>query len=224
MAHDRRRPSRDQGVVMPLSEQTRAEISRQRELYPQPRSAILPALWAVQHELGYLAPEGMEEVARILELAPSEVQAVATFYSMYFQKPAGRHTVMVCVNVACALRGADDVVAYLERALGCPSGSTTADGLFTWQSTIECLGACGYAPMMQVDHHFFENLTPAKIDAILDRVAGEAGDDGHATVQAAAVPKAPTSVAPPPAEAEGPPSDARMPGTVEGESAPGQKR
>lgn len=209
---------------MALSEQTRVEISRQKERYPSARSAILPALWAVQHELGYLAPAGMEEVARILDLAPSEVQAVATFYSMYFQKPGGRHTVMVCVNVACALRGADDVVAYLERALGCPSGRTTADGMFTWQSTIECLGACGYAPMMQVDHRFYENLTPAKIDAILDRVAGEAGDDGHATMQAVAMPKAPPSVAPPPAEAEGPPSDARMPGTVKGESVPGQKR
>jgi NADH-quinone oxidoreductase subunit E len=209
---------------VPLSEATRDEISRQKERYPSARSAILPALWAVQHELGYLAPEGMEEVARILDMAPSEVQAVATFYSMYFQRPAGRHTVMVCVNVACALRGADDVVAYLERALGCPSGSTTADGMFTWQSTIECLGACGYAPMMQIDHRFHENLTPAKIDAILDRVAGEAADDGHATTPPTAVPTAPTPVTSPPAEAEGPPSDARMPGMVEGESVPGQTR
>ena len=166
---------------MTLSATTRSRIDSLRERYPHPRSAILPCLWAVQDEHGWLPPETMGEVADLLALAPSEVQAVATFYSMYFTHPRGEHQVVVCVNAPCALRGAEDVVAYLERKLGVPSGGTTADGKFTWQSTIECLGACGYAPMMQVDHHFHENLTPDKIDSILERVAGEAGHAPAAT-------------------------------------------
>ncbi len=153
---------------MTLSAETRSQIERARDRYPQPRSAVLPALWAVQHELGHLTPEGMASVAQILDLPPSEVEAVATFYSMYFQHPHGRHEVLVCVNVSCALRGADDIVAHLERALGCASGETTADGAFTWAGTIECLGACGGAPAMQVDHRFHENLTPERVDSILD--------------------------------------------------------
>ncbi len=151
-----------------LAAETLARIEEARDRYPQPRSAVLPALWAVQHQLGLLTPEGMSEVAAILQLPPSEVEAVATFYSMYFQHPHGRHEVLVCVNVSCGLRGADDIVAYMERTLGCASGETTADGAFTWSSTIECLGACGGAPAMQVDHHFHENLTPERVDSILD--------------------------------------------------------
>ena len=114
------------------------------------------------------------EVASILGLAPSEVQAVSTFYSMYFQKPHGRHEVLVCINVSCALRGADGIVAHMERTLGCESGSTTADGEFTWASTVECLGACGGAPAMQLDHRFEENLTPERVDAIVTRIRGGA--------------------------------------------------
>ncbi len=150
---------------MPLASETVRQITALRDRYPQPRSAILPCLWAVQNEIGYLSPEGMEEVASILDLAPSEVQAVSTFYSMYFDHPAGEHQLIICVNVSCALRGADAIVEHVEQRLGCPSGGTTDDGVFTWESTVECLGACGGAPAMQVDHHFQENLTPERVDA-----------------------------------------------------------
>ena len=155
---------------MSLSSETRTAIAKQRDRYPQARSAILPALWAVQQEVGHLTPDAMSEVASLLQVAPSEVEAVSTFYSMYFQKPHGKHEVLVCINVSCALRGADDVVSHLERSLGCASGETTADGEFTWSSTVECLGACGGAPAMQVDHHFHENLTPEGVDDVLARV------------------------------------------------------
>jgi NADH-quinone oxidoreductase subunit E len=153
-----------------LTPATRTEIERQRDRYPRARSAILPALWAVQHQLGHLSPEGMAEVAGLLDLAPSEVEAVASFYSMYLDRPGGRHHVLVCINVSCALRGAEEIAAHLEGRLGCPSGATSADGEFTWEQTVECLGACGGAPAMQVDHHFQENLTPERVDAILDAV------------------------------------------------------
>jgi NADH-quinone oxidoreductase subunit E len=126
----------------------------------------------------------MAEVAQLLGLVPSDVEAVATFYSMYFQKPHGRHEVLVCINVSCALRGADDIVGHIQRSLGCPSGSTTADGAFTWASTVECLGGCGGAPMMQVDHHFHENLTPDGVDAIF---AGIRASDSNGAPAAAPV-------------------------------------
>ncbi|MFN2582026.1 MAG: NADH-quinone oxidoreductase subunit NuoE [Candidatus Dormibacteria bacterium] len=163
---------------MSLSAETRETIERARDRYPHARSAILPSLWALQHEHGHLTSEGMAEVATLLGVTPSEVEAVATFYSMYFQKPHGRHEVLVCINVSCALRGADAIVSHLEHTLHCASGATTRDGEFTWASTVECLGACGGAPAMQVDHRFEENLTPARVDDILQRV--RAGDgNGH---------------------------------------------
>ena len=165
---------------MTLREETRTAIERARDRYPLARSAILPALWAVQHEQGQITPDAMTEVAAILRVTPSEVEAVSTFYSMYFQHPHGRHEVIVCINVSCALRGADDIVGHLERSLGCASGETTADGAFTWSSTVECLGGCGGAPTMQVDHHFEENLTPDRVDEILGalRTASSVGVAG----------------------------------------------
>jgi NADH-quinone oxidoreductase subunit E len=165
---------------MTLREETRTAIERARDRYPRARSAILPALWAVQHEQGQITPDAMTEVAGILQVTPSEVEAVSTFYSMYFQHPHGRHEVIVCINVSCALRGADDIVGHLERSLGCASGETTTDGAFTWSSTVECLGGCGGAPTMQVDHHFQENLTPDRVDEILGamRSASSAGEAG----------------------------------------------
>ena len=166
---------------MTLLAATRTVIEQARDRYPRPRSAILPALWAVQHELGEITPEAMTEVAGILKVAPSEVEAVSTFYSMYFQHPHGRHEVIVCINVSCALRGAEEIVDHLETSLGCASGETTADGEFTWSSTVECLGGCGGAPTMQVDHHFVENLTPDRVDAVLGalRVDGSPVGSAH---------------------------------------------
>jgi NADH-quinone oxidoreductase subunit E len=197
-----------------LSATTRSRIESLRERYPQPRSAILPCLWAVQDECGWLPPEGMLEVAEMLALPPSEVQAVSTFYSMYFTRPQGEHFVVVCINAPCALRGADDVVAYLERKLGCPSGATTADGRFTWQSTIECLGACGGAPMMQVDHHFHENLTPDKIDSVLERVGGGPAEAAEDRLPAAAPRKPRRGRRPASAEAAGGPGADRGDGAA----------
>jgi NADH-quinone oxidoreductase subunit E len=165
---------------MTLQAATRTVIEQARDRYPRPRSAILPALWAVQHELGEITPEAMGEVAGILKVAPSEVEAVSTFYSMYFQHPHGRHEVIVCINVSCALRGAEEIVDHLETSLGCASGETTADGEFTWSSTVECLGGCGGAPTMQVDHHFVENLTPERVDAVLGGVRSGGSSAGSA--------------------------------------------
>ena len=193
---------------MALTPETRRQILAARERYPSPRSAVLPSLWAVQDELGFLTPDGLAEVADLLRLAPSEVQAVSTFYSMYFDHPAGAHHVLVCVNVSCALRGGDDIVSHLENRLGCPSGGTSADGRFTWESTVECLGACGGAPAMQVDHHFHENLTAERVDAILELVGAQpAPHERRAQVEPpASGPHPPAAETPPATTAEGPPA------------------
>jgi NADH-quinone oxidoreductase subunit E len=186
---------------MSLQAATRATIEHARDRYPHARSAILPALWAVQHELGEITPDAMGEVAGLLRVTPSEVEAVSTFYSMYFQHPHGRHEVIVCINVSCALRGADEIVEHIERRAGCRSGETTADGAFTWSSTVECLGGCGGAPTMQVDHHFQENLTNDRIDEILGalRETPPAAHGGHAVEAvgtAVVVPAAPPDTSP----------------------------
>jgi len=172
---------------MTLQAETRSAIERARDRYPRARSAILPALWAVQHEQGLITPDAMTEIAGILQVTPSDVEAVSTFYSMYFQRPHGRHEVIVCINVSCALRGAEDIVDHLERSLACASGETTADGAFTWSSTVECLGGCGGAPTMQVDHHFQENLTPGRVDQILGALRSEPTPHEQGTVQAGGV-------------------------------------
>lgn len=205
---------------MPLTGATRDRIVAIRDRYPQPRSAILPCLWEVQHEHGYLTAEGMTEVAELLRLAPSEVQAVSTFYSMYFDRPAGDHHVLVCVNVSCALRGADDIVSHLETRMGVPSGGTTADGKFTWEGTIECLGACGGAPAMQVDHHFHENLTAERVDSILERTAAKPPLHPRTASPPASGPHPPAAETPPMPTAEGPPAAAEITSATPAEVSP----
>ena len=158
---------------MALAKPTVEEIKVRAARYPSKQSAIIPALWAVQHEQGYVTKEAMGEIAQILGLPPSLIEATASFYSMFLTRPEGRHDVVICVNAPCMLRGADEMVAYLDQQLGVRDGQTTKDGAITWHSTIECLGACGGAPMMQVDHRFEENLTPERIDAIIQRLRTE---------------------------------------------------
>ena len=155
---------------MPLALGTVERIRASAARYPSKQSAILPALWAVQHEQGYVTEEAMGEIAQHLDLPPSLIEATASFYSMFLTRPEGRHEVVICVNAPCMLRGADQMAAHIERRLGVRDGQTTADGAITWHSTIECLGGCGGAPMMQVDHRFEEDLTPQKVDAIFERL------------------------------------------------------
>ena len=150
-----------------LSEQARAEIDKLRGKYPQPRSVLMPALSIAQSENGWLSPEVMLEVADYLELPPAEVAAVASFYTMYRLKPMGRYLIQVCTNISCSLLGVEHLVDYLREKLGTEEGVTTPDGKFTWV-TVECLGSCGTAPVMQVNDTYYENLTREKIDEILD--------------------------------------------------------
>ena len=154
-----------------LSEHVRAEIDRWLERFPpdQKRSAVLAALREVQHENdGYLTLEQMDAVADFLEMPKIAVYEVASFYSMLETKPVGRHSISVCTNVSCMLCGADEIVDYIERKLGIKTGESTEDGRFYLKQEEECLAACCGGPMMMVDHKYYENLTPAKVDRILD--------------------------------------------------------
>ncbi|MGA7173972.1 MAG: NAD(P)H-dependent oxidoreductase subunit E [Candidatus Dormiibacterota bacterium] len=158
------------GASLGLNAATKARIRHSKELYPSARSAVLPALWAVQDQFGYLPPEGLAEVAIELDLEPSEVEAVSTFYSLYFQHQPARHLIQVCRNVSCGLRGADQLLRHLESSLEVEDGQTTEDGAFTLEGTVECLGACGGAPMMQVDRYSYENLDFEAADRVLARI------------------------------------------------------
>jgi NADH-quinone oxidoreductase subunit E len=154
-----------------LSDHVREEIDRWTAKFPdnRKRSAVIGALHAVQHENnGYLTVELMDGVAEYLQLPPIQVYEVATFYSMFQTKPVGRHSVAICTNVSCMLRGADDIVAHVEEKLGIRLGESTADGRIFLKKEEECLAACCGAPMMMVDHKYHENLTIATVNAILD--------------------------------------------------------
>ena len=137
--------------------------------YPEgkQKSALIPVLHMAQEEFGWLSSETMDYVASLLKLEPIEVYEVATFYSMYNLKPVGRYMFEVCQTGPCMLRGSDEIIDYITQKLGIKPGETTADGMFTLK-TVECLGACGYAPMMQMGKIFREHLTKEKVDAIME--------------------------------------------------------
>ncbi len=154
-----------------LSDHTRAEIDAWLQKYPadKKRSAVIAALREAQHQNeGYLTTELMDAVADYLDLPNIQVYEVATFYSMFETKPVARHNVAICTNISCMLMGSDSVVEYVENKLGIKIGESTEDGRIFLKPEEECLAACSAGPMMQVDHVYHENLTPEKIDEILD--------------------------------------------------------
>ncbi len=154
-----------------LSDHARAEIDHWLAKYPpeKKQSAVLAALREVQHgNQGYLTQALMDAVADYLEMPKIAVYEVASFYSMFETQPVGRHSISVCTNISCMLRGGDDILSHVERKLGVKRGQSTSDGKFLIKQEEECLAACCGAPMMMVDHVYYENLTPEKIDEILD--------------------------------------------------------
>ncbi len=156
-----------------LSDHVREEIERWKARFPEDRqrSAVIGALHAVQHENnGYLTAELMNEVAAYLDLPTIQVYEVATFYSMFQTKPVGRHNVAICTNVSCMLRGGEELLERVEKKLGIRVGESTDDGRIYLKKEEECLAACCGAPMMMVDHKYHENLTPEKVDEILDNL------------------------------------------------------
>ena len=150
-----------------ISEAVKKQIAEQAAKYPEKRSAILPALFLAQGEEGFITREGAETVAQILGITPTEVWSVASFYTMFNLKPVGKYHIQACKNISCHLAGSEKIIETLSRKLGIPVGGTTADGKFTL-SVVECLGSCGTGPIMQVNDDYYEGLTEARVDEILD--------------------------------------------------------
>ena len=134
--------------------------------YPKKEAAMIPVLYLAQQEFGYLGPEAIEYVAKMMEMSPARVYGVVTFYTMLHMKPIGRHHIQVCRTLPCALVGAEKISVFLKAKLGINPGETTPDGRFTL-SEVECLASCGTAPMMQINDEYYENLTEKKVEEIL---------------------------------------------------------
>lgn len=149
-----------------------ASMNKIREIiarYPEgkQKSALLPILHVAQDELGWLSSETMDYIASILEIKPIEVYEVVTFYSMYHTKPMGKYVFEVCQTGPCMIEGSDEIIAHIQERLDIKPGETTADGMFSLKK-VECLGACGYAPMMQLGKFYKEHLTKDKVNQIIE--------------------------------------------------------
>jgi NADH-quinone oxidoreductase subunit E len=153
-----------------FSKSIEKEFQELLQKYPSKRSALIPALYIVQRELGYIKPEGIEYVANLMGMSPAQVTEVASFYTMLFLKPVGKNVLWVCHNLSCNLCGAEEVIEHLQKRLGISAGETTPDGLFTLLRQ-ECLASCDTAPVMQVNDDYEENLTLQRVDEIVDKLS-----------------------------------------------------
>jgi NADH-quinone oxidoreductase subunit E len=152
-----------------FSAETETRFKHLVSIYPRKRSALIPMLLLAQQEKGYVTAEAMGYIGEILELSASEVESTLTFYTLLRRKPAGKYHIMICTNLACMLRGSDDIEACVKRKLGVNLGEITPDGLFS-AIEFECLGSCTTAPVLQVNGEFHENLDVPKVEALLDEL------------------------------------------------------
>lgn len=150
-----------------LSEALIEKFDRVIARYPLKRSAIVPLLMFAQDEIGYVSDEAIEEIARRVDVRPIEVVEDIGYYSMLHRKPIGKYNLQVCTNISCMLRGGEQILQHCSRKLGIGHKQTTTDGMFSLEE-VECLGACCGAPAMQVNYDFHENLTPEKIDSLIE--------------------------------------------------------
>ena len=153
-----------------LSENAQQSIKALIAKYPHPRSALIPSLQLAQEEAGYISAGIVREIAGLFHLTPSEVFEVASFYTMLYKKPVGKYVIQVCTNISCLLCRSEEIMAHLEKRLGIKAGETTPDDRFTLVE-VECLASCGTAPVVQINGDYHENLTPEKLDQILDALS-----------------------------------------------------
>ena len=150
-----------------LSELNLKKIEDLKKYYPATQALVLPVLWMVQEEHGHISTDAMKYVAQLLKVPYSHIYGVVTFYTMYRSKPIGKYHIEVCTNISCLLRGSGKMVQHLEDRLGIAMGETSADKKWTL-SEVECMGSCGTAPMFAIGEEYYEDLTPDKVDEILD--------------------------------------------------------
>ena len=172
MSHTRYRIA-SAGEPRPFPPEALARIQKTLERYPTKQAALLPVLWIAQETFGWISKESSEEVARILELPPSHVDGVLTFYTMYNLHPVGKNLLQFCTSISCHLLGAENLVAHCQKRLGIGLEETTKDGKFTMIS-VECIAGCDRAPSMMVNDKYYEPMDAGKLDALLDRLAREA--------------------------------------------------
>jgi len=149
-----------------LSDKNLKKIEDLKKFYPTTQALVLPVLWMIQEEHGFISEDSMKYVAELLNVPFAHILGVVTFYTMFHSKPVGKHHIEVCTNVSCMLRGSDRIVAYLEKRLGVGLGETSKDKKWTL-SEVECMGSCGTAPMVAVGEEYYENLTEEKLDRML---------------------------------------------------------
>lgn len=150
-----------------FSQETEDKFKHLASIYPRKRSALIPMLLLAQKEHGYIKAETINYVGKYLDLDPSEVDSILSFYTLLRRRPVGKYHIMVCTNLSCLLQGSDDIVACIERKIGVRLGEITSDGLFS-AIEFECLGSCTTAPCMQVNGEFYENLDVSKTETIVD--------------------------------------------------------
>lgn len=142
------------------------KIENLKKRYPEQQAALMGVLWMAQHKFGWISKEVMAYIAELLNLSLAHVEGVATFYTMYHKKQPGKYHIQVCTNVSCMLRGGNDLYAHVSNKLGLKNNETTADAKFSLEE-VECMGACGGAPMIAINEDFYENLTIEKVDEII---------------------------------------------------------
>ncbi|MBP9837412.1 MAG: NAD(P)H-dependent oxidoreductase subunit E [Proteobacteria bacterium] len=150
--------------------------------YPVSKSAVMPALYIAQEELGWITPEALAWVADRLSLPQSHVKEVASFYTMYYKKAVGKYHIQICRTLSCMICGAKDLVAHMKKRLAVKANEITADGFWSFEE-VECLGSCGTAPMVQINDVFFENLTVEKLDQLMNKIEQEKPDLRFSTVR-----------------------------------------
>lgn len=161
-----------------FSDEELRQIEEIKSRYYHPKAAIMPVLWMAQKKWGWLSTEVMKYVAEVLGLPPAHVMGVARFYSMYFKKPMGKFHIQVCTNVSCMLRGAYEIWDYLREKYKIENLERTEDGLVSLEE-VECMGACGGAPMIAINEDYYENLTLEKLEEILQKVVHSSEGDPH---------------------------------------------
>ena len=161
--------SPEEGAEVRFDDEMNREIDGLLERYPTPQGALLPVLWLCQERWGWISTGVVRAVADRLQLAPAFIEGVMTFYTMYQRTPPGRYLLQVCTTLSCQLCGASDLVEHLKRKLGVDFGETTTDGRFTLLD-VQCLGACGEAPVIQVNNDYYTNLTVETLDDLLERL------------------------------------------------------
>lgn len=153
------------------------EVERLKSLYPEPQAALLPVLWMVQRKYGWISLENIRAVAELLRLPYAHVLGVVRFYTMFHTEPVGRYHIQVCTNVSCMLRGGERVLGYLAQKLGItPPKGRTPDGLFSLEE-VECMGACGGAPMIAINEDYYENITLEQLDSLLEQLRQQASGE-----------------------------------------------